>query len=58
MVVPRPGQALDEEGVPKHVRLTDRLPKSGAGKILKNELREAFARSGEVPPNGGGDGDG
>jgi fatty-acyl-CoA synthase len=67
VVVPRPGQALDEEGVraflkdrlarykvPKHVRLTDRLPKSGAGKILKNELREAFARSGEVPPNGGG----
>lgn len=28
--------------VPKHIRLTDALPKSGAGKILKLELAERF----------------
>ncbi|MEJ2666701.1 MAG: AMP-binding protein [Deinococcales bacterium] len=56
-VVPREGAAIDAEGVrgflrerlarykvPKHVRLLDRLPKSGAGKILKSELRRAFEK--------------
>lgn len=30
--------------VPKHVRFADALPKGGTGKILKRELREAFAK--------------
>ncbi|HKI56639.1 MAG TPA: long-chain fatty acid--CoA ligase [Trueperaceae bacterium] len=56
-VVPREGATLEPEEVrsflkerlarykvPKHVRTVDGLPKSGAGKILKNELRDAFQR--------------
>lgn len=31
--------------VPKQIRLLDALPKSGAGKVLKTELRRAFERS-------------
>jgi len=55
VVVARPGAALDPDElrgflrrrlarykVPKHVQVTARLPKSGAGKILKEELRQAF----------------
>ena len=30
--------------VPKHVRFVEALPKGGTGKILKRELREAFAK--------------
>ena len=52
-VVPKPGQLLDLEAMktqlkirlpvfkqPKWIEVLERLPKSGAGKILKNELRE------------------
>ncbi len=35
--------------VPKHVRVLDALPKSGAGKILKNELRDGFERDRSAP---------
>lgn len=38
--------------LPKYVVFTDALPRSGAGKVLKNELRDRFATgagSGEVP---------
>ncbi len=62
-VVPRGGHELDAERVrtflserlarykiPKHVRVVDRLPKSGAGKILKSELRSAFEQA--QPPEG------
>jgi fatty-acyl-CoA synthase len=58
VVVPRAGHAIDADGVraflaerlarfkvPKHVRVVDALPKSGAGKILKNELRSAFEQA-------------
>jgi len=54
-VVPRPGvdvtgeelrawlrERLARYKVPKHVRLLDALPTSGAGKILKTELARAF----------------
>jgi len=64
-VVPRAGAPLDPEEVrsflkerlarykvPKHVRVVASLPKSGAGKILKNELRDAFQGSGAT--KGGG----
>ncbi len=40
------GERLARYKVPKHVRLAEQLPKSGAGKILKNELRAVFT-SGE-----------
>ena len=65
VVVPRPGLALDADTVraflterlarykvPKHVRLAERLPKSGAGKILKSELRNDFERG---AASGGGE---
>ena len=52
VVVPRPGQALDEAGLrafcreriagykcPRSVEFVDVLPKSGPGKVLKRELR-------------------
>ena len=61
-VVARPGATPEPEAlraflkerlarykVPKHVRVVERLPKSGAGKILKNELREAFLGSAPGP---------
>jgi len=64
-VVPREGATLEPEEVrsflkerlarykvPKHVRTVVGLPKSGAGKILKNELRDAFQGSGAT--KGGG----
>jgi fatty-acyl-CoA synthase len=54
-VVPRPGSELDGDAlrawlrerlarfkVPKHVRVLETLPTSGAGKILKTELRARF----------------
>jgi len=34
--------------IPKHLRFTEALPKSGAGKILKSSLREAFEREGHA----------
>jgi fatty-acyl-CoA synthase len=55
IVVRRAGTALDETGLlahldgrlarfklPRSVVFTDRLPRSGAGKVLKAELRETF----------------
>jgi long-chain acyl-CoA synthetase len=52
VVVPRPGQAVDQAGLrafcreriagykcPRSVELVDALPKSGPGKVLKRELR-------------------
>ncbi len=54
-VVPRPGAELDDDAlrawlreriarfkVPKHARLLEALPTSGAGKVLKTELRARF----------------
>jgi fatty-acyl-CoA synthase len=55
VVVARPGHALDERAVldhldgklarykvPRSVVFVDRLPRSGAGKVLKKELRAAY----------------
>jgi fatty-acyl-CoA synthase len=55
VAVPRAGASLDGATlvaflrtriapykVPKHVRIADALPKSGAGKVLKGELAETF----------------
>ncbi len=57
-VVVRPGSNVGKEElrehllgrlarykVPKYIELTDELPKSGAGKILKTALRERFERA-------------
>ncbi len=56
VVVPKPGAALTEQQViehtrahlagyktPKHVVVTDALPKNPSGKILKRQLREQHA---------------
>ncbi len=64
VVVPREGSGLTEQQVrehctavlarfkrPKHVVLADRLPKNPSGKILKRELRSAYA--GRVPGGAG-----
>jgi len=63
LIVLKPGAALDAAElvehcrerlahfkVPKHVRFTDALPKGGTGKILKRELREAFAKEMHAAP--------
>jgi long-chain acyl-CoA synthetase len=55
VVVPRPGHELTEQGliehcqkriarykVPKKIVFASELPKSGAGKILKREIRQKF----------------
>ena len=56
IVIPRAGQALDEDALIEHLRVRiagykvprsveirpESLPKSGAGKILKRELREPY----------------
>ena len=55
VVVPRPGQAVDQAGLrafcreriagykcPRSVELVDALPKSGPGKVLKRELRARY----------------
>jgi fatty-acyl-CoA synthase len=57
LIVLKPGTALDVAElidhcrsklahfkVPKHVRFVEALPKGGTGKILKRELREAYAK--------------
>ncbi|WP_239521321.1 AMP-binding protein [Blastococcus saxobsidens] len=56
VVVPRPGQTVDEEDVvrfcrdrlagfksPKYLAVSDALPKNASGKILKRDLRTTFA---------------
>lgn len=61
-VVPRPGAEVDGEAlrawlreriarfkVPKHVRVLDALPTSGAGKVLKTELRRRFEEEADMP---------
>ncbi len=57
VIVLKDGQQLDEESVqgrcadllakykvPKHVSFVDEIPRSGQGKVLKNELRKRYAR--------------
>ena len=57
-IVPMPGKSLEAEAVIAHVKnntapfkapekviMTDSLPKSAVGKILKRELREIAARA-------------
>jgi fatty-acyl-CoA synthase len=57
VVVVRPGESLDEQALlghldgrlaryklPRSVAFTDRLPRSGAGKVLKKELRATFGQ--------------
>jgi len=36
--------------VPKHVRFVEALPKGGTGKILKRELRDAYAKETQAAP--------
>ncbi len=56
VIVPRPGQTLDQAAiidhlkgrlakfkVPKRVLFTEALPRNAAGKVLKNELRREFS---------------
>ncbi|HOI74584.1 MAG TPA: long-chain-fatty-acid--CoA ligase [Syntrophales bacterium] len=58
VIVPRPGQTLDEKEiidfcksemagykVPKKIIFTDALPRNPSGKILKNILREKFTKA-------------
>jgi len=65
IVVRRAGTAVDERGLlahldgrlarfklPRSVVFTDRLPRSGAGKVLKAELRQMFGTPGGEPQNG------
>jgi fatty-acyl-CoA synthase len=63
LIVLKPGANLDQAEliehcrqrlahfkVPRHVRIVESLPKGGTGKILKRELREAFAKEMQAAP--------